>query len=296
MDKQTRLRVIKPSQAEWCFPVLLVPKPDGTPRFCVDYRRLNEMTVKDTYPQPRMDDCIDVLSKANVFPTLDANAGYRHIPVAVEDQDKTTFTCHEGTLRYIRLPFGLTNAPAIVHRAIGMILFGFKWKTCLAYLDNIILFFKNAEEHLKHLEEVFEILSKAGVSLKPSKCFLFHDEVQYLGLVVGKGQLRVDEKRLVGLRQAQTPKTKKDLRSILGMCNVFWRFFKDYAKVARPLLAMTSSKVSDPLPAINKEQTKSFEELKHRLIHTPILALPRRNGKYIVDTDASASQVGCVLL
>ena len=177
-----------------------------------------------------------------------------------------------------------------------MILSGVKWKTCLVYLDDIIVFSKTPEEHLVHLEEIFQLLTKAGVSLKASKCFLFHDEVEYLGHIVGKGQLRVNEKNLVGLRQAKTRRTKKDLRSFLGMCNVYRRFVKDYAKVARPLLAMTSSKVPDPLPPFTPAQTDSFEELKYRLTHTPILALPRRTGQYIDDTDASAAQIGCVLL
>lgn len=296
VEKQTRLGVIEPSQAEWSFPVVLVPKSDGTPRFCVDYRRLNEVTVKDTYPLPRMDDCIDFLGEATVFSMLDANCGYWQIPVAPEDQDKTTFTCHEGTFRYIRLPFGLTNAPATFQRAIDMILSGVKWKTCLVYLDDIIVFSKDHKDHLAHLEEIFELLARAGVSLKATKCFLFQDEVEYLGHIVGKGQLRVNEKNLVGLREAKTPRTKKDLRSFLGMCNVYRRFVKDYAKVARPLLAMTSTKVPDPLPPFTPAQTDAFEELKYRLTHTPVLALPKRTGQYIVDTDASATQIGCVLL
>lgn len=106
----------------------------------------------------------------------------------------------------------------------------------------------------------------------------------------------MNEKNLVGLRQAQTPKTEKDLRSFLGMCNAYRRFVKDYAKGARQLLAMTSTNMSDPRPAVDKEQTQAFEELKHRLTRTPILALSRRNGKYTVDTDASASQDGSILL
>lgn len=294
--KQLKLGVIEPSQAEWSFPVVIVPKPDGSPRFCVDYRRLNDMTVKDTYPLPRMDDCIDFLGEATVFSVLDCNMGYWQIPVAVEDQDKTTFTCHEGTYRYVRLPFGLTNAPATFQRAIDMLLAGLKWKSVLVYLDDVIVFSRSAQEHVGHLEEVFSLIAKAGISLKASKCFLFQEEVEYLGHIVGKGHVRVNEKNLVGLRKAEPPTTKKSLRSFLGMCNVYRRFVKDYAAVARPLTALTSSKVADPLPKFNEEQVKAFEDLKWRLTHTPILALPRRTGQYTVDTDASAAQVGCVLL
>jgi len=293
--KQLKMGVIEPSQSEWSFPVVMVPKPDGSPRFCVDYRRLNDVTVKDTYPLPRMDDCIDFLGEASVSSLLDCNSGYWQIPVAVEDQDKTTFTCHDGTYKYIRLPFGLTNAPATFQRASDMILSGVKWKTCLVYLDDVIVFSRTVEEHITHLDEVFGLLSRAGVSLKASKCFLFHEEVEYLGHIVGRGHIRVNEKNLVGLRHAEPPRTKKDLRSFLGMCNVYRRFVKDYAQVARPLTALTSPKVSDPLPPFSRDQREAFEELKRRLTNTLILALPRANGAYVVDTDASDYQVGCVL-
>lgn len=158
--KQLKLEVIEPSQAEWSFPVVIVPKSDGTPRFCVDYRRFNDMTVKDTYPLLRMDDCIDFLGEATVFSMLDCNMGYWQIPVAVEGQEKTTFTCHEGTYKYVRLPFGLTSAPATFQRAIDMLLAGLKWKTVLVYLDDVILFSRKAEEHLGHLEEVLSLLAK----------------------------------------------------------------------------------------------------------------------------------------
>jgi len=243
--------VIKPSQSEWSFPVVMVPKPDGSPRFCVDYRRLNDVTVKDTYPLPRMDDCIDFLGEASVFSMLDCNSGYWKIPVAVEDQDKTTFTCHEGTYKYIRLPFGLTSAPAPFLWAIDKILSGVKWKTCLVYLDDVVVFSRTVEEHITHLDEVFCLFSGAGVSLKASKFFLFQEEVESLGHIVGRGHIRVNEKNLVGLRRAEPPRTEKDLRSFLGMCNVHRRFVKDYAQVARPLTALTSPTVSDPLPSFS---------------------------------------------
>ena len=174
---------------------------------------------------------------------------------------RTTFTCREGTYKYIRLPFGLTNAPATFQRAIDMILSGFKWKTCLVYLDDVIVFYRTFEEHITHLDEVFGVLSRAGVSLKASKCFLFQDRVEYLGHILGRGHIRVNEKNQAGLRRAEPPKTKKDLRSFLGMCNVYRRLVKDYAQVARPLTALTSPKVSDPLPPFSQDQRDAFEEL-----------------------------------
>ena len=215
--KQLQMGVIKPSQSDWSSPVVMVPKPDGSPWFCVDYRRLNDVTVKDTHSLPHMDDCIEFLGEASVFSMLDCNSGYWQIPVAVEDQDKTIFTWHKGTYKYIRLPFGLTNAPATYKRAIDMILSGVRWNTCLVYSDDVIVFSRTVKEHVTHLDEAFGLLSRAGVSLKTSKCFLFQEEVEYLGPIVGRGHIRVNEKTLVGLRRAEPPRTKKDLRSFLGM-------------------------------------------------------------------------------
>jgi len=177
VQRQRDPGVIEPSSAEWAFHVLLVPKPDGTMRFCVNYRRLNEVTVRDVYPLPLMDDCINFLGNAKVISTLDCNSGYWQIPVADEDRDKTTFVCHDGAYRYVRLPFGLSNAPATFQRAIDMILGALKWKSRLVYLDDIIVFSQSAGEHVQHLREVFMALRGAGVSLKAKKCHLFQEEV-----------------------------------------------------------------------------------------------------------------------
>jgi len=293
--KQLQMGIIKPSQSEWSFLVVMVPKPDGSLRFCVDNRRLRDVTVEDTYPLPRMDDCIDFLGEASVFSMLDCYSGYWQIPVAVEDQDKTAFKCHEGTFKYIRLPFGLINAPATFQRAVDMILSGVKSKTCLVHFDDVIVFSRTVKEHITNLDEVSGLLSRAGVSLKASKCYLFQEEVEYLGHIVGRGHMQVNEKNLVGLRRAEPPRTKKDLWSFRGMCNAYCLFVKDYAQVARPRTTLTSPKVSDPLPPFSQDQRDAFEELKRRLTSTSILALPRSTGAYLLDTDASDYQVGCVL-
>ena len=296
MQRQRYLGDTEPASAEWAFPVVLVPKPDGTMRFCVVYRQLNEVTVRDVYPLPRMDDCIDFLGDAKVFSTLDCNSGYWEVPVADENRDKTTFVGHEGAYRFIRLLFGPSNAPATFHRAIVMILGGLKWKSCLVYLNDIIVLSQSAGEHVEHLREVFAALRGAGVSLKAKKCHLFQEEVEFLGHIVGRGQLQVQDKRIRGLKEASPPRCKKDLRSLLGMCNVYRRFFKDYAQVARPLATMTSSKRPDRWGTLSDEASGAFEELKRRLTEAPILARPRRHGAYTLDTDASAGQVGAVLL
>ena len=158
IQKMLHAGVIEPATSEWASPVVLVSKKDGSLRFCVDYRRLNAKTLTDVYPLPRMEDCIDSLGDAVVFTTLDCNSGYWQVPVAPEDQDKTTFTTHCGTLRYTRIPFGLKNAPATFQRALDIILSGPRWQICLVYLDDVIVFSKDMEQHLAQVDTVLTLL------------------------------------------------------------------------------------------------------------------------------------------
>jgi len=176
-----------------------------------------------------------------------------------------------------------------------MILSGVKWKTCLVYLDDVIVLYRTVEEHITHLYEVFVFLSRAVVSLKASMCVLFQKGVEYLGHIVGRGHIRVNEKNLVGLRLAGPSRTKKDLRSFLGMCNVYRQFVKNYAQVARPLPALKSPRVSDPPPPFSPDQREAVAELTRQLTSTQTLAVPRSTESHVVDTDASDYQVKCVL-
>jgi len=243
-----------------------------------------------------MDDCLDSLGDATVFSTLDCNAGYWQIPVAAEDRDKTTFTSHTGLFRFLRLPFGLVNAPASFQRAFVIILSGLRWQTCLVYLDDVIVFSRTVGDHIRHLREVLLLLEKAGVSLKPSKCHLFQQAVEYLGHVVRPGQLLVNQKNIKSLTQALPRRIQTELKSFLGMCNVYRRFIEDYAHIAKPLTKLTSKKLPHVLPPLDAAQMAAFEYLKERLTSTPTLALPRHEGLFILDTDACAVQVGCTLL
>jgi len=162
IEKQVKkildLGVIEPPDAEWSFRVLVVPNPGGHFRFCADYRRLNERTVKNVYPIPRMHDCLDSLGDATVFSAMDSNARSWQIPVAAEDRDKTKFTSHTGLFRFLRLPFGLVNAPASFQRALDIILSSLRWQTCLVYLDDVIVFFRTVDDHIQHLREVLLLL------------------------------------------------------------------------------------------------------------------------------------------
>jgi len=296
VTKMLDLGVIEPSDAERSFPVVVVPKPGGHFRSCVDYRRLIERTVKDVYPIPKMDDFLDSFGNATVFSTLECNAGYWQIPVAAEDGDKTTFTSHTGLFLFLRLPFGLVNTPASFQRAVDITLSGLRWQMCLVYLDDVIAFSRNVDDHIRHLCEVLLLLENAGVALRPSKCHLFHQEVEYLGHVVRPGQLLVNRKKIKSLAQVLPPRNQTERKSLLGMCNVHQRFIMDYAQITKPLTKPTSKKLPHVLPPLDAAQLAAFEYLKERLTSTPILAIPRRESLFILDADACAVQVGCTLL
>ena len=261
VERMLSMKVIEPSTSEWAAPVVLVPKPDGSMRFCIDYRKLNSITERDMYPLPRMDDCLDSLGDACVFSTLDANAGYWQIRVSKEDREKTSFICHAGTYQFIRMPFGLVNAPATFQRAMDVILSSVKWKFCLVYLDDIIIYSPSHQQHLKDLDLVLGLLSRAGATLKLKKCHFFKERVKYLGHVILPGKLQIDQSKTVSVRNAIFPRTRTELRSFLGLCNVYRRFIPQFAKIASPLTKMLRGDLREPYNR-TEDQEMSFEKLK----------------------------------
>jgi len=173
-------------------------------RFCVDYRLFNTVTKKASYPIPRAEDCIDSMEDARVLSTLDCNAGYWQIPMALDNIGKTAFTCQMGTYENLKMAFVLTNAPATFQRSFDIILSGMTWQTCLVYLDDIIVFCDTPENHVKALGEALTRLSRAGVSLKAKKCQLFLTSVEYLGHIIFPGEIRVHNKNLEALANVGT--------------------------------------------------------------------------------------------
>ena len=203
IDRMLRAGVIEPTSAEWASPVVFAPKKDGTMRFCVDYRKLKAATVRDSYLLPRMDECIDSLGDATVFTTLDCNGRYWQVEIAEEDRDKTTFASHFGLYRFLRMPFGLKNAPATFQRAVDIILFRVKWETALVYLNDVIVYSQTVTEHMMHVREVLRMLHTAGVSLKLAKCAFFDTSVTYLGHVIRPGRLEVERRNVIAIERAR---------------------------------------------------------------------------------------------
>jgi len=296
VNRMLEAKVVRPSTSEWAIPVVFVPKEDRSPLFCVDYRRLNAVTKKDSYPIPRMEDCIDSLGDARVFSRIDCNAGYWQIPMAPDDIDKTAFTCHMGTYEYLIMAFGLTNAPTTFQRALDIILSGMTWQTCLVYLDDVIVFSDTAENHLRALDEALTRLGRAGVTLKAKKCQFFQTSVDYLGHIICTGEMRVHNKNLEALAKVGHPRTKTQLGSFLRMYKVYRRFVANYARFAAPLNQLTTKACGDTLPEFTEAQAAAFTRLRDALLHSPVLALPRRGAPFTIDFDACDTQLGCALL
>ena len=212
--------VIVPSQSPYNSPIVMVPKKDGTNRMCIGYRKLNEITTKDAYPLPRIGQPVDALQGAGYFSSLDLASGYWQVPVAKKDGHKTAFCAPEGGLyKFVKMPFGLTNAPANFQRPMNEIFKADLFKHALIFLDDLLVYSETPSEHLEHLAKVFPKLRVAGLKLKPKKCDLFQTQVNYLGHVLEKTDIRHDPKKLEAVRDWERPKTVTQVRSFTAFCN-----------------------------------------------------------------------------
>ena len=284
--------IIRPSQSEWASNLVIVKKKDGSLRFCVDYRQLNERTVKDTYPLPRIDDCLDTLGGSTWFSTMDLRSGYHQVAVDDRDAMKTTFVTRRGTFAFNVMPFGLCNSPATFQRLMDCTMAGLNYEICLLYLDDIIVFSRDLHTHLERLELIFERLRQANLKLKPSKCCLLQRKVEFLGYNVSAEGVETDEKKVESVVNWPVPSKLKEVRGFLGLCSYYRRFVKQFSEIAAPLHAL--QKKGCPFVWSGECQT-AFETLKRKLTEAPVLALPRDQGMFILDTDASNHGIGAVL-
>jgi hypothetical protein len=284
--------IISPTTSPWAAPVVLVKKKDGSYRFCIDYRALNKITKRDVYPLPRIDDALDSLGSAKFFTTLDLPSGFWQVPMDEADREKTAFITRFGQFMFNRMPFGLTNAPATFQRLMDAVLTGLTWKLCLVYIDDIIIFSPSFNQHLSDLQEVFDRLRNANLSIKLSKCRFCSPEVEYLGHIVTKDGVRTDPKKVDAVAKMAAPENTDDIKSFLGMVNYYRRFIRRAAHLAEPLQRLTRDGV--PFVWDNECQT-AFEELKRALTESPVLAFPDFTREFILQTDASNYQSGAVL-
>ena len=285
---------IRRSNSPWASPVVLVRKKDGYLRFCIDLRKLNARTVKDAYSLPRIEDTLDSLNGACIFTSLDLKSGYWQVELDEESIPLTAFTVGPlGFYECVRMPFGLTNAPATFQRLMESCLGELHLDWCIIYLDDIIIFSKNLDDHITRLEGVFEKLAKAGLKLKPSKCEFFRSSLKYLGHIVSKEGIATDLRKIEAIRNWPHPKTVTDVCSFTGFTNYYRKFIKGYAKIARPLHEITSgdnAKHKNHKVDWNIRCNDSFEALKSICSECPVLAYADYTKPFILHTDASTTE------
>lgn len=284
--------IIRPSSSPYRSPVVMVKKKTGDLRFCVDYRKLNSMTVKDRYPLPRIDDTLDYLHGSRYFSTIDLFSGYWQIEIADSDKFKTAFTSEFGHFEFNRMPFGLCNAPSTFQRLMENILRPLIGKFVLVYIDDVIVYSKNLEDHAKNLEETFGFLQKAGLKIKLSKCSFATEKVNYLGHVVSKDGVAPDPGKLSAVDKFPAPKNADQVRSFLGLASYYRRFIENFAEKAHAMSMLTRKTVAWQWgPA----EQSAFDCVKKCLVTSPVLGYPDFTRAFIVHTDASGYGIGAVL-
>jgi transposase InsO family protein len=265
-------------------PILFVKKGDGSLRLVVDYRGLNEGTIKNRYPLPLVRETLMRLSKARWFSKLDVRGAYNLIRMAEGEEWKTAFRTRYGLFESLVMPFGLTNAPADFQRFINDTLSPFLDRFASAYLDDILIYSDTLEEHQDHIRQVLHRLSEAGLHLKPEKCEFHQREVKYLGLIIGVDGIRMDPDKVEAVKAWPTPEKLKDVRAFLGFANFYRRFIRSYSQVVRPLTRLTQKDV--PFQWTKTEQ-EAFDNLKTCFTTAPVLRRFDHDRDVIVETDAS---------
>ena len=292
LKQQLDAGVIEPSSSAWASPVVLVRKKDNSVRWCIDYRKLNDITIKDAYPLPRIDLCLDCLSSAKIFSTMDLQSGYFQLQLDDRDREKTAFITKYGLYQYTRLPQGLATSPSTFQRTMELVFRGLQWKHLLIYLDDLIIYSTSWYSHFEKLDEVFTLLEKANLKLKPAKCHLLQEEVLFLGHVVDQSGIRPNPELLQTIDQWEAPTTVKQIQQFMGLCNYYRRFIKDFSKIASPITQLTKKNIPFRWTS---DCENAFQLLKTALSQPPVLAYPQPVGLYVLDTDASDTAIGCCL-
>src|SRR5512142_650567 len=293
VDEQLQKGYIRPSTSPWGAPVIFVEKKDKTKRMCVDYRALNEVTIKNKYPLPRIDDLFDQLKGATVFSKIDLRSGYHQLRIREEDIPKTAFTTRYGLFECTVMSFGLTNAPAFFMNLMNKVFMEYLDKFVVVFIDDILIYSKTKEEHEEHFRLALEKLREHQLYAKFSKCEFWLSEVKFLGHVISSGGVAVDPSNVESVLSWKQPKTVSEIHSFLGLAGYYRRFIENFSKIARPMTRLLQKDVKYKW---TESCEQSFQELKKRLVTAPVLILPDTKKGFQVYCDASRHGLGCVLM
>lgn len=297
VQKMLDQNIIQPSSSPWSSPIWVVPKKlDASGkqkwRIVIDYRKLNDITIGDSYPLPNITDILDKLGHSIYFTTLDLASGFHQIELDPKDIPKTAFNTPYGHYEFLRMPFGLKNAPATFQRAMDSVLQGLQGERCFVYLDDIVIFASSLQEHEQKLTEVFNRLRKNGLKVQPDKCEFMRKEVAYLGHIISSEGVKPNPDKVRAVREFPVPKSCKDIKSFLGLAGYYRRFIANFSRITKPLTGLLKKDV----PFIwGESQQRAFDTCKNILTTSPILQYPDFSKEFVLTTDASIHAIGAIL-
>ena len=288
-----RLGIIQDSNSPYASPIVIVKKKDGSNRICVDYRKLNKLTVADPEPMSTAGDLFQRFGKSRYFSKIDLSKGYWQVPVAAEDVPKTAFVTPDGCYEFLRMPFGMKNSGATLVRGMRQLLSGMEHVD--SYIDDLIIYTEDWDSHLQVLEELLSRLEKANLSARPTKCLFGTESIEFLGHQVGSEWITVNDDNLDKIRNAKRPTTKKEVRSFLGLVNYYREHIPSFATIAAPLSDLTKKGLPNRVQW-GDAQERAFATLQEKLLERPILRLPDHSRPFVLRTDASNCGLGAALM
>jgi hypothetical protein len=293
IDELSEKVYIRPSTSPWAAPVLFVEKKDGTRRMCIDYRALNEVTIKNKYPLPIIEDLFDQLREASVFSKIDLRSGYHQLRIRHSGIPKTTFITKYGLYEFIVMSFGLTNAPAFFMNLMNIVFMDYLDKFLVVFMDDILIYSQSEEEHVDHLRMVLQRLREHQLYAKLSKCEFCIDEVLFLGHIINKDGLAMDPKKVADILKWKAPTDAREMKSFIGMAGYYRRFIEGFSKIVKPMTALLANKVEFKW---TQKCQGAFEALKEKLTTAPVLVLSDVHKPFSVYCDACYTSLGCVLM
>ena len=295
IDQMLKIGVIEPANSPYNSPILLVKKSSGEFRFCQDLRKLNDVIVFDGEPMTDVEHMFQSLGEAKYFTKIDLTKGYWGIRLREEDRDKTAFVTSKGQFRWVTMPFGLKTAPGIFNRMMRKLLEPLDRRVVHHFMDDILIATSTWEEHMKVLEEVLDRLNEVNLAAKPSKMFIGYTELTYLGHVLGNGQRWPESEKTEKILNAPNPKTKGEVRSLLGQAGFYREYIPEFSSLTAPLSDLTKKDQPEKVVWTSEAQV-SLDQLKSKLSQKPILKMPDHSKEYVLRTDASNKGIGAVLL